>query len=109
VFKQSIGLVLLAFMSLHVYAGAGLPDPTRPAYPDSPQAPVVNTDMEPKLSAIWFLPKSRWATINGVQAREGQSIDGNINVVKIRKNSVTITHNGIIKTLQLLARPLMFR
>jgi hypothetical protein len=84
---------------------AELPDPTRPAYPVSPQVSTVNVEGKPKLKAIWISEKSRWASINGIQAKQGQTIPGNIKVLKIRKNSVTINQNGNIKTLQLLQRP----
>jgi hypothetical protein len=108
VFKKLVGLFLMTLLSWGGYAG--LPDPTRPAYPDLHQAPsIINTDLEPKLSAIWFLPKSRWATINGIQVREGESLGGTIKIVKIRKNTVTIDQNGTIKTLQLIKRPLVFQ
>lgn len=84
---------------------AELPDPTRPAYPVNSQPTIINEEGEPRLSAIWISPKSRWATINGIQAKQGRTISGNIKVIKIGKNSVTINQNGTIKTLQLLQRP----
>ncbi|CAG7857257.1 hypothetical protein MCAMS1_02022 [biofilm metagenome] len=107
-FEKLAVLLLMTLVSQATYSG--LPDPTRPAYADTPQAPaIIDPDLEPKLSAIWFLPKSRWATINGIQVREGQLIGGTIKIVKIRKNTVTIDQNGTIKTLQLIKRPLMFQ
>lgn len=86
---------------------AALPDPTKPAYPDQPAGPVAAPvpDIEPKLSAIWLLPKARWATINGIQAKEGQTITGNIEIIMIRRNTVTINQNGVTKTLELIKRP----
>lgn len=102
-FKKLLGLI---FLTLASYPGcAGLPDPTRPAYPVNSQTPIVNIEGEPGLSAIWISAKSRWATINGIQAKQGRIIPGNIKIIKIRKNSVTIDQNGTIKTLQLLQRP----
>jgi hypothetical protein len=86
---------------------AGFYDPTRPAYPETPPPTTATApDAEPKLSAIWFLPGSRWATINGIQAREGQTLTGNIKIIMIRRNSVKINQNGVIKTLVLIKRPL---
>jgi hypothetical protein len=103
VFKKLLALI---FLTMHSYLSyAGLPDPTRPAYPENSQAPIVNIDGEPSLSAIWISAKSRWATINGIQAKQGRTITGNIKIIKIRRNSVTINQNGTIKTLQLLQRP----
>lgn len=102
-FKRALGVIFLAAMP---YTGqSGLPDPTRPAYPVNPQTSAVIPDGEPKLSAIWIYPRSRWATINGIRAKQGKTIPGNIRILEIHKNTVTINQNGTIKTLQLLQRP----
>lgn len=103
VFNKLLGLIFLTMTSYSICAG--LPDPTRPAYPVNSQPTIVNIEGEPKLSAIWISAKSRWATINGIQAQQGRTISGNIKIIKIRKNTVTIDQNGTIKTLQLLQRP----
>lgn len=80
-------------------------DPTRPAYPvNTPKTAEISIEAEPRLSAIWISGQSSWATINGVQAKQGQTIPGDIKIIKIRKNAVTINQNGNIKTLQLLQR-----
>jgi hypothetical protein len=144
-------------------------DPTQPAYP-LPSATATDSvnDIPLVLSAIWISPHSRRATINGISARQGQtivigqtpalkpapttpetgaatddkqlntatefaesplghttaplhapqsleqseetaeSVPGRSNTVKIisiRKNSVIITRNGELKTLQLVQRP----
>jgi hypothetical protein len=101
--KKLLSIFLLALASSAVQAE--LRDPTRPAYPVSPEATVDNIEVEPKLSAIWISKKSRWAILNGIHAKQGQTIAGNIKIITIRKNTVTIDQNGNIKTLQLLQRP----
>jgi hypothetical protein len=90
---------------LSSYGWAELRDPTQPKYPVNSQPTTIIAEGEPKLSAIWISAKSRRATINGFQAKQGQTIAGNIKVLNIHKNSVTINQNGSIKTLQLLQRP----
>ncbi|MDO9163701.1 MAG: general secretion pathway protein GspB [Methylococcaceae bacterium] len=103
-FKILLNIFLLTVVSLPSYAVDQ--DPTRPAYPiNTPETAEISIEAEPRLSAIWSSEHSRWATINGVQAKQGQSIPGNIKIIKIRKNAVTINQNGNIKTLQLLQRP----
>jgi hypothetical protein len=100
-------------MLLYLFANpsfAGFRDPTQPVYPpntaiDSSPDTVDTVVAEPRLSGIWLTARSKWATINGTQARQGQTIDGNIKILKIRKNSVTINQNGTAKTLQLIKRP----
>lgn len=50
-------------------------DPTQPAYPlPSASANDSVSDIPLVLSAIWISPHSRRATINGVSARQGQTI-----------------------------------
>jgi hypothetical protein len=50
-------------------------DPTQPAYPlTSATANDGASDTPLVLSAIWISPHSRRATINGVSARQGQTI-----------------------------------
>lgn len=87
---------------------AELPDPTRPAYPIVPDTTVGKlneANPDPQLSGIWISAKSRWVFLNGIYGKQGQTIVNNINIIKIRKNEVTINQNGIIKTLQLLQHP----
>lgn len=88
-----------------IQAHAIVRDPTQPAYPTKTESTVVSSKDEPRLSAIWITAKSRWATINGIQAKQGQTISGKIKIIQIRNNSVTINQNGSIKTLYLLQRP----
>lgn len=102
--KKLLSIFLLTVISLQSHSE--LRDPTQPAYPtNSIEATASGLEDEPRLSAIWIYAKSRWATVNGIQAKQGQTIAGNIKIIKIHKNSVTIDQNGTIKTLQLLQRP----
>jgi len=103
VFKQLFRLTILILPLGSSYAE--LPDPTRPAYSAAAQIAPINTESEPKLTGIWISAKSRWVSINGIQAKQGQTILGNIKIIKIGRNSVNINQNGNIKTLQLLKRP----
>ena len=101
--KKKLTVLMLILTSIPAHAIVR--DPTRPAYPTNTESPIVNIKDEPRLSAIWITAKSRWATINGIQAKQGQTISGNIKIIKIRNNSITINQNGTIKTLYLLQRP----
>jgi hypothetical protein len=101
--KKLLSVFFLTVISLQSHAE--LRDPTRPAYPMNADTTAANIEEQPRLSAIWISGKSRWATINGTQAKQGQTIAGNIKIITIRKNAVTINQNGTIKTLQLLQRP----
>lgn len=51
-------------------------DPTQPAYslPATAASNAVAGNNEPVLSAIWISPHSKRATINGVSAKQGQTI-----------------------------------
>ncbi len=102
-FKKLIRVFLICLISLASHAE--FRDPTRPAYPVNAEATTGNSEETPRLSAIWISSTSRRAIINNTRAKQGQTISGNIKVIKIRKNSVTIKQNGTIKTLQLLQRP----
>lgn len=69
-FRLIILLVELASMPCH----AEFRDPTQPAYPlPTADADPVD-DKAPILSAIWISAHSRRATINGVLAKQGQTI-----------------------------------
>jgi len=104
--------LLLTLMSLLTVTSlpcfAELRDPTRPAYqiiPDTTPGQLNAVEQDALLSGIWISAKSRWVALNGIYAKQGQTITGNINIIKIRKNEVTIKQNGTIKTLQLLPSP----
>lgn len=135
-------IILLTGLS-PIPCNAEFRDPTQPAY-QLPAADDTGGDTELVLSAIWISPHSRRATINGILARQGQTIDieqasalhpepatsyvapgislppdsmeslktariparsNTIKIISIHKNSVTITQNGELKTLQLVQRP----
>jgi hypothetical protein len=49
-------------------------DPTQPGYPLPSATTDAGTDIELVLSSIWISSKSRRATINGVSAKQGQTI-----------------------------------
>ncbi len=96
---------MLLFAGLPVTGHAELRDPTKPAYSAQTETAVINADDELVLSAIWITAKSRRATINGITARQGQTILNGVKIIGIRHNSVTLNQNGIIKTVHLLQRP----
>jgi hypothetical protein len=87
------------------YANAELRDPTKPAYSILTESTESQYDDELILSAIWMTAKNRRATINGVTARQGQTILNGVKIISIRHNSVILKQNGTIKTLHLLQRP----
>jgi len=153
--------ILLAGLTA-IPCNAEFRDPTQPAYQlPAPAANDAGGDTELVLSAIWISSQSRRATINGILAKQGQTIDigqtsalnnepastatpsdkndiplkpsamdttpsyviptpdsipplkpahiaarpNTIKIISIHKNSVTITQNGELKTLQLVQRP----
>ncbi len=104
-FKHYLSFLLGFLLPLGSYADTR--DPTQPVHPpvvNAPtpaEAPVVE-EAPPVLSAIWIAPNSRRATLNGVTAKEGQTILNNVQVIKISHNQVVIKHNNSVKTLQLL-------
>lgn len=101
-FKTLLTVLLVAGFA--VTGHAELRDPTKP-YSAQTETAVINADDELSLSAIWITAKSRRATINGVTARQGQTILNGVKIIRIRHNSVTLNQNGIIKTLHLIQRP----
>lgn len=103
-FKKLLCLFLLSVTCLSGYAE--FKDPTQPAYPVNSDIKNLESQSEekPKLSAIWISPKAKWADLNGVRVRQGQTI-GNIKIIKIHTNMITINQNGTVKTLQLVQRP----
>lgn len=102
-FKTFLTTLLLA--GLPVAGHAELRDPTKPPYSTQQETAVLDADDELSLSAIWITAKSRRATLNGVTAKQGQTILNSVKIISIRHNSVTLNQNGIIKTLHLLQRP----
>lgn len=108
---KRVGLVFKILLNIFLLTLSAFPshaefrDPTQPAYRVNAEVTTGNSEETPRLSAIWITSKSRRAIINNTQAKQGQTISGNIKIIKIRKNAVTIMQNGTIKTLQLLQRP----
>lgn len=107
--------LLLSSILLLPCSYADLRDPTTPVYmpalvEQAPQAalntpaikaPVIEAPL-PVLSAIWIAPHSKRVTLNGVTAKEGETILDNIEIIKISTNRVDIKQNHHLKTLQLL-------
>ena len=117
VFKVMILLAGLASWPCN----AELRDPTQPAYLLPPTVANASAEVDLVLSAISISPRVRRATINGISAKQGQSIvirqmPGlnpepahipnliTITLISIDKNAVTIEQNGEIKTLHLVQR-----
>lgn len=86
---------------------AGFQDPTRPDYPKQTAGNSESSAAEEKLvlSAIWISAAGKWATINGVTAKQGQTILNKIKIIKIDRKTVSLSYNGSTKKLHLL-RPL---
>jgi hypothetical protein len=79
-----------------------LKDPTKPfsGATHSISSPEVEVGL--KLSAIFIYKQSKYATINGITAKEGQVILSAIKILKILNNSVKVLYKGSIQTLYLL-------
>jgi hypothetical protein len=67
-------VIFLFFVLVATPCSAEFRDPTQPGYPLPATTGSVAHDFELVLSAIWISPKSRWAMINGVLVKQGQSI-----------------------------------
>jgi hypothetical protein len=108
-YKKNGFLVLYLLAALNpVLCYAEFNDPTRPNY--APPTTVIQDDKtivadKLVLSAIWITASAKWATINGVTAKQGQTILNNVKIIKIARNTVFIYQNGSIKTLKLLKSP----
>jgi hypothetical protein len=80
-------------------------DPTQPpGLPEKSVASVIPDDTKLHLSAILTSSLSKRVIINGVMAKQGQTILNNVKILKIRKNSVDIMQQNKPKTLVLLKR-----
>jgi hypothetical protein len=80
---------------------AELRDPTKPAtfvYTESEAQPAGKL----KLSATWIAKSSRRATINGITAKQGQTILDGVKIIQIQPQSVIVYQNGRNKKLRLL-------
>ncbi len=78
-------------------------DPTKPGYSKA-TASNDNTATQEKLvlSAIWITAAGKSATINGVTAKQGQTIFSKIKIIKISRKTVSLSYNGSIIKLHLL-------
>lgn len=83
---------------------AELSDPTKPANYSSNKKTVYNQTDSLKLSSIWISSRSRRATINGVTAKQGETILSDVKIIKILTGSVLIEQNGIKRKLHLLTQ-----
>lgn len=96
--------LLTVFFTAILYnslCSAELRDPTKPAY-YSPETTIDHRIEELRLSSIWISDLSRRATINGVIAKQGDTIFSGIKIIKIYNNSVKVQQNGITRKLTLL-------
>ncbi len=104
-------ITVLFYCLLPMICQADFKDPTKPDYLPQPSTnAVVDISTPPAdeklvLYAIWITAKTRWANINGVSAKQGQTILPNVKITEITKNSVSLIQNGNPKTLRLLQRP----
>jgi len=101
--KISLLLVIVLFSAL---CRADFKDPTKPDY--APSTGVIKentTEATLVLSAIWITATAKRATINGVTAKQGQTILNNVKIITITRNTVVLNHNGSIVTLRLLQSP----
>lgn len=102
-------LVVLVCCLLPVLCQADFKDPTKPDYIPLSTSNVISdtptVDEKLVLYAIWITARTRWANINGVIAKQGQTILSDVKIVKITRNSVSLIQNGKPKTLRLLQRP----
>jgi hypothetical protein len=108
---------LLFAHTLPTLCHAEFKDPTEPHYPlkpspITPPAALVTPPITPPiieknliLSAIWIKDSGKWATINDITAKEGETILDDIKILKITQNIVFLSYNGNIKKLQLLHFP----
>lgn len=100
--------LLFAIALFSVLCRADFQDPTKPNY--APSTTVIKEDTTTAtdklvLSAIWITASAKRATINGVTAKQGQTILNNVKIISITRNTVVLNHNGSIVTLRLLQSP----
>lgn len=97
--------LFIPLLSVSTVFATEIKDPTKPAY--QVQETVTGdekAEQELVLSAIWIGRRTRWAAINGKYGKQGQTILDNVKIIRIRKNTVTVDHNGKRKTLKLVSR-----
>lgn len=101
-------LLCLIIASVSAIGHAEFKDPTKPDYPlpaetNDKVTPIAENNLV--LSAIWLTATSKRATINGVTAKQGQTILQGVKLLNITRNTVTINNNGRLQTLRLLKSP----
>jgi hypothetical protein len=106
--KISLSALCAAIALYSALCHADFKDPTKPNY--APSTTIIKEDKttvpdELVLSAIWITATAKRATINGVTAKQGQTILNNVKIISITRNTVLLNHNGSIVTLRLLQSP----
>lgn len=108
-YKFSVKYGLVSFCIITASLGhAELRDPTKPAT-------FVYTDIKSQavdeltLSAIWIAKSSKRATINGITAKQNQTILDNVRIIRILPQSVIISQNGRNRELKLLQHTIKTR
>jgi hypothetical protein len=100
-FKPSRLLFLTLSISAIAYADDR--DPTKPAF----YSAGTNTDQNQSalnLSSIWVSAHSKRATINGITAKQGETILSTVKIIQILKNAVIIEQDRQRSKLYLLSR-----
>jgi len=93
--------IALCFLMLSQAAAAQFRDPTKPVNtPTAEHSPTIQ-NQGIVLSAIWLSHLSKRATLNGKTLKQGESFNG-ITLLKVKKNSVLIKHQGLVKSLYLI-------
>jgi hypothetical protein len=84
-------------------------DPTTPAY-YSAKTDATSQPLETlNLSAIWVFSHSKRATINGIMAKQGETIFTDIKILRIDKDHVHISQKGSRRKLYLLTQTIKSR
>lgn len=100
-FPMAVLLLSLPLVTGHGRADT-LRDPTRPVHVLQETGDPSNHAGQLTLSAIWHSGSSRYATIDGTTARQGETIFDDITITSIHEHSVTIRRNGQEQRLELL-------
>lgn len=105
---QSLWVLSLFIALTPPVCRAEFKDPTKPDIPIPAIASDKNslpTEDKPVLSAIWITASGKWATINGVTTKQGQTILQGVKILKITRNTVSLNNNGHLQILRLLKSP----
>lgn len=106
-FSIKYGLISVCLITASL-SHAELRDPTKPAT-------FVYTDIKGqvaddlRLSAIWIAKSSKRATINGITAKQNQTILDNVKIIRILPQSVIVSQNGQNRKLKLLQHTIKTR